>query len=267
MLEIEEKIRISSNSYSMNPNISNKKVDNLVRNKLIEISYLSTGFHKIPPIIGIMICDINGNAILVIEHNSKDINGYGSINSYLSEKDKHLIDLNLISGYFSALKSFAGEINIKNLSNIELDGSNIKLQIYMLCTNYMIIIFLNSNTELNSNTKLRVVNYFEQILRKYEKEFKYFNAPYSREILRTLERNGKKWLKKLNRNYIHNHKKAYLRKHSITDDLLKGFDLIIQNEINEYLINVPEDLVKNLSKEIQNKLQDKLFENLREKIE
>ena len=267
MLEIEEKPRISSNSYSMNPDSPNKKEDNLVRNKLIEISYLSTDFHKIPPIIGVMICDINGNAILVIEHNTKNINGYGSINSYLSEKDKHLIDLNLISGYFSALKSFAGEINIKNLSNIEIDGSNIKVQIYMLCANYMIIIFLNSNTELNSNIKLRVIKYFEETLRKQENEFRYFNAPYSREILRTLEYNGKIWLKKFNRNYIHIHKKTYLRKHSITDDLLKGFDLIIQNELNEYLINVPQDLKENLSKEIQNKLQDKLFENLREKIE
>ncbi|KKK44422.1 hypothetical protein LCGC14_0587480 [marine sediment metagenome] len=266
MLKLEEKNRMASNSYSMNPNSSNKKKNNLVRNKLIEISDLSTGFHKIPPIIGVMICDINGNAIMVIEHNSKNINGYGSINFYLSEKNKHLVDLNLISGYFSALKSFAGEINIKNLSNIEIDGSNIKVQIYMLCANYMIIIFLNSSTELNSNTKLQVINYFEEILKKNENEFCYFNAPYSREILRVLERRGKIWLKKLNRSHIQIHRKTYLQKHSITDELLKGFDQIIQNEINEYLINVPEDLVENLSKEIHNKIQDKLFENLREKI-
>ncbi len=71
---------------------------------------------------------------------------------------------------------------------------------------------------------------------------------------------------KLNRNYIQSHRKFYLWKHSITDDLLKGFGLIIQNELIEYLINVPEDLIEDLSKEIQNKLQDKLFENLQEKI-
>ena len=266
MLKLEEKNPMTSNSYSMNIHLPVKKSDIIVGNKLIEMSYLSTGFHKIPPIIGVMICDINGNAILVIEHNSKNINGYGSINSYLSNKDKHLIDLNLISGYFSALKSFAGEINIKNLSNIEIDGSNIKVQIYTLCANYMIIIFLNSNTELNSNIKLRVIKYFEETLKKQENEFKYFNAPYSREILRNLEYNGKKWLKKLNRNYIQIHRKAYLQKHSMTDDLLKGFDLIIQNEINEYLINVPKDILENLSKEIINKVQDKLFENLREKF-
>jgi len=187
MLEIQEKNQSSLNNYSIKLNTGVETTEDFVQKSLLERAHHSYSFNKTPPIIGIIMSDQYGNTLMVFEYTSKEKNSYGSIKSYLSEEDKNLIDLNLISGYFSAFKSFAGEINIQNLSNLEIGGSNIKIQMYFLFDQYMIIVFLNSEIDLNSKEKAYIIKYFEERLVKYETEFKYFNAAKSREIIRTLE--------------------------------------------------------------------------------
>ncbi len=63
---------------------------------------------------------------MVFEYDRNTENSYGPIKSYLSEDDKNLLELDLISMFFSSLKTFAGQTNIQNLSNLEIHGSNIK---------------------------------------------------------------------------------------------------------------------------------------------
>jgi hypothetical protein len=162
--------------------------------------------------------------------------------------------------YLSSFKVFAGQANIKNLSNLEIYGSNIKAQIYFLLEKFMVIMFLNSNTDLNSKERTQVIKYCEDKLIKYESEYGNFNETSSREILSILEQKGKKWLKKFNIRYIQTYKNIYLRKHETTEELMRQLDSIIQSEIDEYLNYVPDEIINNFSKELKNKIQDKLFE-------
>ena len=236
------------------------KDDSFVERKLTETVYRTHNFNVIPPIIGIIIADQYGNTITVFEYDSNDDDRYEPIKSYLSEDHQNFLEIDLVSMYLSSFKIFAGQANIKNLSHLEIYGSNIKAQIYFLLEKFMVIIFLNSNTDLNSKERAQVIQYCEDKLIKYESEFKNFNDTSSRETLSILEQKGKKWLKKFNNRYIQTYKNIYLRKHETTEELMNQLGLIIQSEINEYLNYVPDEIVNNFSKELKNKIQDKLFE-------
>jgi len=232
----------------------------LIRNKLFENAYRSHNFNSIPPIIGFIVADQYGNAIMIYEYDGQKETNYGAIKSYLSEDDKNLLEIDLISMYFSSFKVFASQTNIQNLSHLEIYGSNIKAQIYFLFERYMIITFLNSNTNLDSKDKNEILNHFNTILSNYEYEFSNFNNPDSRKYIKHLENIGKIWLKKFNFNYIESFKELYLKRHDIFEFFIEQIDPIIQNELNEYLEFVPEDIKDNLAKEIKNKIQDKMLE-------
>lgn len=205
-------------------------------------------------------CYQYGNKITVFEYDLKDENDFGPIKSYQSEGEKDLLEIDLISMYLSSFKIFAGQTNIQNLSHLEIYGSNIKVQIYFLFEKYMIIVFLNSNTNLNSQEKVRILEYLKEKLVKYENQFTNFNEINSRKIIGIVERNGKKWFQKLNKDYIQAFKNLFLKKHEEIEKSTSEIGLIIQNELYEYLEHVPDEILNNVSKELKNKIQDKLFE-------
>jgi hypothetical protein len=236
-----------------------KEKQDIIEEQWINISYDSHNFNEIPPVIGIIIADQYGNTIAVYEYADKGKSNYSSIKSYLSDEDKNLLEIDLISMYFSSLKVFAGQTNIKNLSHLEIYGSNIKIQIYFLFEKFMIIIFLNSNTDLSPKEKREILKYFEERLKRYEYEFENFNQTRARKTIRLLEIKGKSWLKKFNNKYQEIYKKLKLEHSDIIEKLIIEIEPIIQNELNEYLRNIPEDIIQNLSKEIKNKVQDKLY--------
>ncbi|NVM45412.1 MAG: hypothetical protein HWN79_10885 [Candidatus Lokiarchaeota archaeon] len=236
------------------------KDDNFVEKKLTETVYRTHNFNAIPPIIGIIIADQYGNTITVFEYDSNDDDKYGPIKSYLSKDHQNFLEIDLVSMYLSSFKIFAGQANIKNLSHLEIYGSNIKAQIYFLLEKYMVIVFLNSNTDLNSKQRAHVIKYCEDKLNKYESEYSNFNETCSRETLSMLEQKGKIWLKKFNIRYIETYKNLYLRKHETTEELMNQLGLIIEGEIKEYLNYVPDEIKNNFSKELKNKIQDKLFD-------
>ncbi|MFX0075854.1 MAG: hypothetical protein ACFE96_10460 [Candidatus Hermodarchaeota archaeon] len=236
------------------------KLSSSVEHRLAETAYRSNNFNLIPPIIGIIIADQYGNTITVFEYDSVDADKYGPIKSFLSKDQQNFLEIDLVSMYLSSFKVFAGQANIKNLSNLEIYGSNIKAQIYFLLEKFMVIIFLNSNTDLNSKQKSQVIKYCEEKLVNYESEFANFNDASFRRTLNQLEQIGKKWLKKFNNQYIQTYKNLYLRKHEFTEELMDQLDKIIQNEISEYLNYVPDEITNSFAKELRNKIQDKLFE-------
>ena len=236
--------------------------ETVVDKKLLKIAYCSRNFDDIPPIIGIITADQYGNTIVVFEHNYKDGGDRGPISSYLSEDDKNLNEIDLISMYFSSFKIFAGQNNIQNLSHLEIHGSNIKVQIYFLFEKYMIIVFLNSNTDLNSQEKTEMIKYIENKLITHESEFENFNIASSRKVLRRVENAGKIWLRRFNTKCVHEFNRTYLEKNGITERIIKEIDPIIKNELREYLEHVSDELVDDLSKEIKTKIQDKLFSRL-----
>ncbi|MFX0144080.1 MAG: hypothetical protein ACFE9C_08380 [Candidatus Hodarchaeota archaeon] len=252
-------MEIDHNKFYIKDNNNNDLKKESVENILVKNAYNSCNFNKIPPVIGALMADQHGNTLMVIEYDSKNKNNFGSIKSYLSENEKTFLEIDLISMYFSSLKSFAGQTNIQNISNFEIHGSNIKIQIFFPFDNHMIIIFLNSKTELSIKEKMLIVKYFEDKLTKHEFEFKHFNATKSRKVLGMLEVKGKVWLKELNSNYIRSYKDAYLKKHEIIDELTREVEPIIKDVLLEYLEYIREDIVHNITKEIRTKIQDSLF--------
>ena len=239
-----------------------KRNINLIDIKRTNIASYSYNFNKIPPIIGVITADQFGNTIMIYEHGYEEKNNYGPIVSYLSGEDKKLIEIDLISMYFSSFKIFAGQTNIQNLSHLEIHGSNIKVQIYFLFDKYMIIVFLNSNTQLNSNERKEIIDYLKERLAKHEHAFENFNQPNSRKIFRMLELKGKSWLKRLNTKYMIVHNKNYIKKDESLEKLIEQLDPIIRNELHEYLTHVPEHVVNDITLEIRNKIQDKLFNQI-----
>ncbi len=237
-----------------------RNYEDMVDKRLVEIASLSYNFNKIPPIIGIIIANKFGNTLMVFEYEDRIKNNYRPIKSYLSKNDKNFLDIDLISMYFSSFRAFAGQTNIQNLSNLEIHGSNIKVQIYFLFDNYMIILFLNSKIDLNLKNKAQIVQYFEDMLSKHEFEFKHFNASHSRKVIRILEAKGTAWLKNLNKKYKQFFENEFFKKHEIIDIVMNQMFPIIQKELGEYLIGIPEDILLNISKEIRNKIQDKMCE-------
>jgi len=228
--------------------------------KLYEIANFSYNFNKVPPIIGMIIADQFGNTIMVLEYENKPEENYGSIKSYLSEDNKNLLEIDLISMYFSSFKTFAGQTNIQNLSNLEIHGSNIKVQLYFLFDKYMVIIFLNSKVDLNLKEKEQLIQYFEEILIKYEYEFQYFNDSNSRRILTILENKGKIWLKKLNKTYIQAFQNKYLKKHEVLERVIKKIFPTITKVLGEYLEGIPEEFINDMAKELKNKIHDQICE-------
>jgi len=237
-----------------------KMNEEILENKLIEVATLSYNFNKIPPIIGIIVANKFGNTLLVLEYKNELKHNYGPIKSYLSEDDKNFLDIDLISMYFSSFKAFAGETNIQNLSNLEIHGSNIKVQIYFLFDKYMIILLLNSKVDFNLKEKTQIIRFFEDKLERYEFEFTHFNAISSRKTIRMIRDKGTLWLKHLNKHCIQTFENAFLKKHEMIDIVMDKITPIIQRELGENLLGIPEDIISNLSKEISNKIQDKICE-------
>jgi len=236
----------------------------LIKNQLIQSKLRTHKFNQIPPIIGFIVADEYGNAIMVYEYDTKNGKNYGPIKSYLSGDDKNLLEIDLISMYFSSFKIFAGQTNIQNLSHLEIYGSNIRAQIYFLF-DYIIIAFLNSNSNLNAKEKNEIINHFREILSKNEYELSHFNESKAKKSILSLENKGKIWLKKRNNEYIDSFKDYYLKRHDLFEFLIEQIDPVIQDELNEYLEYIPDDIKENLTKEIKNKIQDKLLE-LKSKI-
>ena len=239
-----------------------KRKNNLIDYRQINIASYSCNFNKIPPIIGIITADQFGNTIMIYEHSHDEKNNYGPIISYLKEDDKNLIELDLISMYFSSFKIFAGQTNIQNLSHLEIHGSNIKVQIFFLFDKYMIIVFLNSNTQLNSKDNKEIINFLKEKLTKHHHVFEKFNEPNSRKILRMLELKGRSWLKSFNSRYMMIHNENYVKKDEILEKLIEDLDPIIRTELSEYLVHMPEHLINDITLEIRNKVQDKLFNQI-----
>ena len=231
-----------------------------INEKSYEVANSSYNFSKIPPVIGIVIADQYGNTILVLEYENKPEENYDPIKSYLSGDNKNLLEIDLISMYFSSFKTFAGQTNIQNLSNLEIHGSNIKVQLYFLFDKYMVIIFLNSKVDLNLREKEQIIQYFEEILVRYKYEFQHFNDSNSRKTLKTLGNKGNLWLKKFNKSYIQRFQNNYLEKHEILDIVINKISPTIEKVLGDYLEGTPEDFINDISRELKNKIHDKICE-------
>jgi len=226
--------------------------------ELVEFTYKENNFDKIPPIVGVLFADLFGNAIMTYEFENDS--RYGSIKSYLSDNNKSLLEIDLVSMYFSSFSIFASNNNIRDLSYLEIHGSNLKIQISFLFEKFMIIVFLNTNTLLTPKAQEEILKYFKDLIKHNWNCFVDFNNKDSKDIIRELKKAGLSWLKKLNRTYIHDFKNGYLMKSNYIENFIDKINPIIKDELNEYIQNVPEDIITDLLREIENKIQNEIFE-------
>lgn len=240
----------------------NSMIESSIEKKLLNIKNRSKNFHIIPPIIGIVISDQYGNTIFVSEYEANGRENYNSIKQYLSEDDANLIEIDLVSMYFSSFKMFASQTNIKNLSHLEIHGSNIKVQIHFKFEDFIVIVFLNSNTNLNSEEKSILIDYFKDMFSEYGNKLKNYNSKPSKNIIHNLAKDGTKFLKDLNRKFLKRHNKKYIENYEQVERITKKIIPIIHNEINHYFKYIEENILFNLKREIKTKIQDIIFHSL-----
>jgi fluoride ion exporter CrcB/FEX len=224
----------------------------------IDIVYREKKLNTIPPIIGILFADIFGNAIMTFEYSTPN-SRYGSIKSYLINEDNSM-EIDLVSGFFSSFSTFASTTNIKDLSHLEVHGSNYKIQIHFLFDKFMAIVFLNSNTVLSLKRHEELLRYLKNVLKNNEVALVNFNNRESKATLKELKKKGNIWLKRFNKDYVEHFKKQYQIRFSTVEDFVENLDPIIKKELVGYFPKVPKEVINDLRREIKNKIQDKTLD-------
>lgn len=227
---------------------------------VIQYLYNNNDFDEIPPIIGVLLADLYGNAIMTYEFDEKS--EFGPIQSYLSERKgkKTMSEIDFVSMYFSSFKAFASDNNIKNLKYLEILGSNLKIQISFLDERFMIILFLNSNTVFSLKLHKYIMEHFNHLIIEQGYNLKEFNNQDAREIIGELKRNGSIWLKKVNKRYLKEFKEGYLKKTEYVSTFINKIGPIIHQELKEYLGTIPDEILCDISREIKNKIHNEAFE-------
>ena len=215
-------------------------------------------FNQIPPIIGIILSNKAGISILTYEYDENNRNRFGPIEKYLNEEQDDLSDF--ISMYLSSLIGFAENVKIENLCHVGIGGSNIKMKIFFQDKNYMIIVFLNANTDLSLRIQDHILDHFSEVFEKYDWVFENYNDKNSIQIRKNLESIGQNWLKKLNRSYINTYEKLYLAKDIKIEKLMTSIKPIITHTVESYMQYVPDEIKTDICREIHEKVNSKLSE-------
>ena len=263
MRALDQNFEKSLNNLSVVDNISDKSYD---CDKLIIGSELNSrkaflslfNFNQIPPIVGIILSNKAGISILTYEYEKNNRNRYGPIEKYLNEDQDDLSDF--ISMYLSSLVGFAENVKIENLRQVGIGGSNVKMNIFFQEKNYMIIVFLNANTDLSLRIQDHILDHFNKIFKKYDWVFENYNDRNSIQIRKDLETIGQDWLKKLNRSYINTYEKLFLAKDVKIEKLMAHIKPIINQTVESYMQYVPDEIKTDICREIHEKVNNKLSE-------
>ena len=154
---------------------------------------------KIPPFLGCLIADKFGKTLFSYELFN------GSIDYFLkgnreNDKNKQDLDIALIPMFISAFEVFSQEMNIQELSEFKLKGTNIKVQIIFSYDEYTIIFFLNPNINLKL-VENRIKNYFSYLFEVYRSDFNNIVKMGSANFILHLKLLGRIWLEHLNERY------------------------------------------------------------------
>jgi len=153
---------------------------------------------KVPPFIGFFISDKCGINYVTVELDEAAINFFLG-RDFKEKVKKQDFDLDLISGFVSALESFSHEINIQDLTGLELKGTNLKMQILSF-DDYNVTFFTNPKVNMKPlENKIR--EYFNLLFKKYRKQFDKVNQTGNTSILAHLSKSEREWLKELNKSY------------------------------------------------------------------
>lgn len=153
---------------------------------------------KIPFFIGCLVSDKAGKTLLTFEVFE------GALELYLKkdiddDRKKKFFDITLIAMFISAIEKFSEEINIQDLSGLNLKGIRLKIQIFRF-DKYNIIFFLNPNINFKFVEK-EVNSFFINLIDENEENFEHFVNFGKILNVYHLEKVGREWLEDLNRIY------------------------------------------------------------------
>jgi len=246
----------TKNSSNLTTDYEDFFIGNRLKSRKVFISLFN--FNLIPPIVGIILSNRAGISILTYEYNDKNNNRYGSIESYLDEDQDDLSEF--ISMYLSSLISFAENVKIENLRHVGIGGSNIKIKVFFEEKNYMIIVFLNANTDLSLRIQDHILDHFNQIFENYDYILENYNYKESIQIRKDLESTGQDWLKRLNRFYIKAYENIYIAKDVKLGKFMANIKPIVNETVEYYMKRVSEDIKADICREIHEKINNKLSE-------
>ena len=160
------------------------------------IYYSLFNYKEIPPVIGVILSSKTGITLLKYEYSTNSRNKYKEIKSYLKDNQESLLDL--ISMYLSSINAFADNINIEDLFMVEFGGAKIKMKVFLNYENSMLIVFLNSKTDV-SLIQEDIIEHFDKLFKEYASIFKNYVDNETLKLLKALEISGEKWLNELNK--------------------------------------------------------------------
>jgi len=157
-------------------------------------------FDSIPPFIGCLISDKAGKLIVSFEVFEGAISHHIK-KSNLNKQLEKSVNIDLIPMFVSAIEMLSEELNIQNLPEIEIKGSNIKLHILYCFDNFAITLFLNPRVDFKLVQNI-VKNYLANLFDEFKSDFANIIKISSQEFISFLERLGWCFLFELNNNYL-----------------------------------------------------------------
>ena len=157
-------------------------------------------FDQIPPFIGCLISDKIGKLIVSFEVHEGAIS-YHLKNCKFNNQIEQAIDNDLIPMFISAIEMLSNELNIQNVPEIEINGSNIKLQILFCLDDLTITFFLNPRVKFEL-IEHKARNYLVNLFEEFESDFINPKKRSSHEFIKFLERLGWSFLLNLNNEYL-----------------------------------------------------------------
>ncbi len=154
----------------------------------------------IPPFVGYFIANKDGITILSTDVYENALISFLAEDNVFFEK-KPDFDIQLIPMFISALEKFSKEVNIKDLSGFNLNGSNLKMQIFSF-NEYTVTLFTNPNINLKS-IEYKIIDFFLGLFERFKVQFDDFKQNHSLESFGEIEQYGREWLSDLNNNYEH----------------------------------------------------------------
>ncbi|MFO8017759.1 MAG: GTPase domain-containing protein [Promethearchaeia archaeon] len=188
---------------------------------------------NIPPFIGCIVSDDNGRICLKLEIEEGALAKYISQIPRKGEVNQEVkFDISLIPMFISAIQKFAREVNIQDLTSLDLKGSNLKMNVFNH-GKFLICIFMNPKTNF-SYFKYRIIDYFNELFEKYSKEFRKIAIQGSLDGMVNLKEPGNKWLRELNKSYNDSMIDLKIYDEDYSKELYNSIDQLYE-EINQKL--------------------------------
>ncbi|MFO8017760.1 MAG: GTPase domain-containing protein [Promethearchaeia archaeon] len=150
---------------------------------------------KIPPFAGGLIADKDGKTICILE--SED-NLLENTLKQIKSKEAEKFDIELIPMFVSALEKFSKEINVKDLTGLNLMGNRLRMQVFSY-GEFTVTCFFNSNIKIEKIAG-KIRKHFKKLFQKYGEELKKVLVG-KKEFVEDFRNQERIWIKNLNQKY------------------------------------------------------------------